>query len=119
MEIKRGDIFWVALDYDSPVGSEQKGWRPVLIVQNDIGNKISPTVIIATITTTQPRRDYPFLFQVGPKESGLKETSFIQLNQIRTISKGRLEEKVGHLAERLMLLVDEALKISLGLRKIQ
>jgi mRNA interferase MazF len=111
-EIRRGDIWWV--DFDPVRGSEHGGTRPALVLQNDIGNRISPVTIVAAITT-QFRRPYPFHVAVTPDESGLDEPSLILLNQLRTVDKARLLRRVGHLSPQRMLDVERAIKHSLGM----
>ena len=113
MNIKRGDIFYADL---SPVkGSEQGGIRPVLIIQNNIGNKFSPTVIAAAITSKKSKAFIPTHIEVEAKENGLLKNSVILLEQIRTLDKKRLKEKMGKLDYKEMNKVDEALSISFGL----
>jgi len=114
--IKRGDIFYA--DLSPVVGSEQGGVRPVLIVQNDTGNKYSPTVIAAAITSQINKAKLPTHIEISAKEYGLPKDSVILLEQIRTIDKKRLREKIGHLDEDLMVKVNEALGISFGLTEI-
>jgi len=111
--IKRGDIFYA--DLSPVIGSEQGGIRPVLIVQNDIGNKYSPTVIAAAITSQINKAKLPTHIEISAQEYGLLKDSVILLEQIRTIDKKRLREKIGHLDEELMTKVNEALGISFGL----
>lgn len=111
--IKRGDVFLVQLD--PVIGSEQSGRRPVVVVQNDIGNLHSPTVIVAPITTKRFSEKYPTNVYITTKESGLRHDSTVLLNQIKTIDKERLEKKLAHLPSEIMKKVDEAIKISLGL----
>ena len=119
MTIKRGDIFYA--DLSPVVGSEQGGLRPVLIVQNDIGNRYSPTVIAAAITSKLGKNKLPTHIDVLRSETqdgdvlGLAKDSVILLEQIRTLDKRRLKEKMGHLDERLMRRVDDAITISFGL----
>ena len=113
MTVKRGDIFYA--DLSPVVGSEQGGIRPVLIIQNDIGNKYSPTVIIAAITSQINKAKLPTHIEISGEDYGLSKDSCILLEQIRTIDKRRLKEKTGHITDSLSLLVDEALKISLNL----
>lgn len=113
MIIKRGDIFYA--DLSPVVGSEQGGVRPVLIVQNDIGNKYSPTVIAAAITSQINKAKLPTHIEISAQEYGLAKDSVILLEQIRTIDKKRLREKIGHLDDELMEKVNEALSISFGL----
>jgi len=111
--IRRGDIFYA--DLSPVVGSEQGGIRPVLIVQNDIGNKYSPTVIAAAITSQINKAKLPTHIEISASEYGLAKDSVILLEQIRTIDKKRLREKIGHLDDELMEKVNEALSISFGL----
>jgi mRNA interferase MazF len=111
--IKRGDIFYA--DLSPVVGSEQGGIRPVLIVQNDIGNKYSPTVIAAAITSQINKAKLPTHIEINALEYGLMKDSVILLEQIRTIDKQRLREKIGHLDAATMAKVNEALGVSFGL----
>lgn len=111
--IKRGDIFYG--DLSPVIGSEQGGIRPVLIVQNDIGNKYSPTVIVAAITSQINKAKLPTHVELNAEEYGITKDSVILLEQIRTIDKKRLKERVGHLSDDMMKKVDEALQISFGL----
>lgn len=113
MVIKRGDIFYA--DLSPVVGSEQGGVRPVLIVQNDVGNKYSPTVIAAAITSQINKAKLPTHIEIGAQDYGLLKDSVILLEQIRTIDKKRLREKVGRLDEDLMEKVNDALGVSFGL----
>lgn len=113
MVIKRGDIFYA--DLSPVVGSEQGGVRPVLIVQNDVGNKYSPTVIAAAITSQINKAKLPTHIEIGALEYGLQKDSVILLEQIRTIDKKRLREKIGRLDDELMEKVNEALTVSFGL----
>lgn len=113
MNIKRGDVYFADL---SPVrGSEQGGQRPVLIVQNNIGNKYSPTVIIAAITAKIAKAKLPTHVEVEASKVGLIKDSVILLEQVRTIDKIRLIQKLGQLEDDVMLEVNRALAISLGL----
>lgn len=105
-------------DLSPVVGSEQGGVRPVLIVQNDIGNKYSPTVIAAAITSQINKAKLPTHIEISAKEYGLQKDSVILLEQIRTIDKKRLREKIGHLDEELMEKVNDAIGISFGLGDI-
>jgi mRNA interferase MazF len=116
VNIKRGDIFYA--DLSPVIGSEQGGVRPVLIVQNDIGNKYSPTVIAAAITSQINKAKLPTHIELNALEYGLPKDSVILLEQIRTIDKKRLKEKTGHLDEESMKNIDEALSISFGLTEI-
>jgi mRNA interferase MazF len=111
--IKRGDIIYA--DLSPVVGSEQGGIRPVLVIQNDIGNKYSPTTIVAAITSQINKAKLPTHVEIKAEEYGITKDSVILLEQIRTIDKKRLKEKVGHLSEDLMKKVDEGLQISFGL----
>ena len=111
MKVKRGDIFYA--DLSPVVGSEQGGVRPVLVVQNDIGNKYSPTIIIAAITSQMNKVKLPTHVEVSA-EFGLPKNSVVLLEQIRTIDKKRLREKVGFTDEFFMKKVDEALLKSVG-----
>ena len=113
MNIKRGDIYYA--DLCPVVGSEQGGIRPVLIVQNDIGNKFSPTVIAAAITSRQSKANLPTHIQLCADQSGLMKDSVVLLEQIRTIDKRRLKEKMGTLEDSSMNEVDKAISISFGL----
>ena len=113
MTIKRGDIFYA--DLSPVVGSEQGGVRPVLIVQNDVGNRYSPTVIAAAITSQHDKTDLPTHIKVNAVSSGLAKDSIILLEQVRTIDKRRLKEKMGTLDTRSMGEVDMALSVSFGL----
>lgn len=113
MTCKRGDIYLV--DWSPGRGSEQTGIRPALIIQNDLGNKFSPTVIVATIST-KSKKAYPFHVIVNAEESGLPEDSLVKLEQIMTIDKGRLIKKVGSLADKKMEEVEVAIHRSLGLK---
>ncbi|AOY74836.1 type II toxin-antitoxin system PemK/MazF family toxin [Clostridium formicaceticum] len=113
MVVKRGDIYYA--DLSPVIGSEQGGTRPVLVVQNDIGNRYSPTVIIAAITSQINKAKLPTHVEIAASEYGLTKDSVILLEQIRTIDKRRLEEKIGHLDDEMMIKVSEALLISLGL----
>ncbi|ADG04992.1 type II toxin-antitoxin system PemK/MazF family toxin [Kyrpidia spormannii] len=113
MNIKRGDIFFANL---SPVvGSEQGGFRPVLVIQNDIGNRFSPTVIVAAITAQIQKAKLPTHVEIDAKTYGLDRDSVILLEQIRTIDKQRLTDKITHLDDEMMSKVNESLMISLGL----
>ena len=113
MLVKRGDIYYA--DLSPVIGSEQGGVRPVLIIQNDIGNKYSPTVIIAAITSQINKGKLPTHVDIEAAEYGIPKDSVILLEQIRTIDKKRLEEKIGHLHDDMMEKVNVALSISLGI----
>ena len=111
--VKRGDIFYA--DLSPVVGSEQGGMRPVLIVQNDTGNKHSPTVIAAAITSQVGKARLPTHIELSGQSCGLSRDSVILLEQIRTIDKRRLREHMGHLDENQMSMVDDAIAVSFGL----
>ena len=113
MTVKRGDIFYA--DLSPVVGSEQGGLRPVLIVQNDVGNRHSPTVIAAAITSKLSKSRLPTHIDVYGADVGLHRDSVVLLEQIRTIDKKRLKEKMGHLDDGHMRAVDEAITVSFGL----
>lgn len=113
MIVKRGDVFYA--DLSPVVGSEQGGVRPVLVIQNDIGNRFSPTVIIAAITAQIQKAKLPTHVEIEAKTHGMERDSVILLEQIRTIDKQRLTDKITHLEEETMRKVDEALQISVGL----
>ena len=112
--VKRGDIFYA--DLSPVVGSEQGGTRPVLIVQNDTGNRHSPTVIAAAITSQTGKARLPTHIRISGPEAGLTKDSVILLEQIRTIDKKRLREHMGSLNESQMNQVDAAIAVSFGLR---
>ena len=113
MIVKRGDIYYA--DLSPVVGSEQGGIRPVLVRQNDIGNKYSPTVIAAAITSQINKAKMPTHIELAAKDYGLNKDSVILLEQIRTIDKRRLREKIGRIDDGLMASVNNALSISFGL----
>ena len=114
--VKRGDIFYA--DLSPVVGSEQGGIRPVLVVQNDIGNKFSPTIIIAAITSLINKAKLPTHLAISANDFGLAKDSVILLEQVRTIDKKRLREKIGKLDDELMDSVNEALVISFGIAEL-
>ena len=114
--VKRGDIYYA--DLSPVIGSEQGGIRPVLIVQNDVGNKYSPTVIAAAITSQINKAKMPTHIELPASEYGLYKDSVVLLEQIRTIDKKRLREKVAHLDKGLMDDVDSALAVSFGIENI-
>ncbi len=113
MLIKRGDLFWVNLD--PARGSEQAGRRPVLVIQNDIGNEAAPTTIVAPLTTKSFSKEYPTNVHLPKGTGGLKSNSAVLLSQIRTLDKTRLERKIGRLSDTHLAKVEQAIKISLGL----
>ncbi len=113
MNIKRGEIYYA--DLSPVVGSEQGGVRPVLIVQNDVGNRYSPTVIAAAITSQQEKSNLPTHIKLRADGCGLSKDSIVLLEQVRTIDKKRLKEKMGTLDTGHMDMVDKALSVSFGL----
>ena len=113
MDVKRGDIYYA--DLSPVVGSEQGGMRPVLIVQNDTGNRHSPTVIAAAITSQTGEARLPTHISLSGQSVGLNRDSVILLEQIRTLDKSRLRERMGRLDESTMNAVDNALAVSFGL----
>lgn len=115
LAIKRGDVFFA--DLSPVVGSEQGGTRPVLVIQNDIGNRFSPTVIIAAITAQIQKAKLPTHVEIDAERYHFERDSVILLEQVRTIDKSRLTDKITQLDEFLMEQVDEALEISFGLIK--
>jgi mRNA interferase MazF len=125
MGVRRGEIYWVAF---SPVkGSEQDGLRPALVIQNDVGNRYSPTTIVAAITRTLPEQPYPFVVVISPEESGLPHASAVNCAQLATVqqagpdsrlrpARGETEVRpIGRLGENAMAQVDAALRYSLAL----
>ncbi|MCI9087772.1 MAG: type II toxin-antitoxin system PemK/MazF family toxin [Clostridia bacterium] len=116
MIVKRGDMFYA--DLSPVVGSEQGGVRPVLIIQNDVGNKHSPTVIAAAITSQTGKTKLPTHIEIEPEQSGLKAESVVLTEQIRTIDKSRLKEKIGHIDdEKIINRINNALGVSFGLEE--
>ena len=114
MVVKRGDMFYA--DLSPVVGSEQGGIRPVLIIQNDLGNKYSPTVIAAAITSQTNKTKLPTHIELGENTSGLKSNSVVLAEQIRTIDKSRLKEKIGHINDtQIINQLNNALGVSFGL----
>ncbi len=113
MEVVRGDIFYA--DLSPVVGSEQGGVRPVLVVQNDIGNKYSPTVIIAAITSQLSKAKLPTHIELNKDKYNLAKDSVVLLEQLRTLDKRRLKEKITQIDENTMKRVDIAIMISLGI----
>ena len=113
MTIKRGDIYYA--DLSPVVGSEQGGVRPVLIVQNDVGNRYSPTVIAAAITSQKEKSKLPTHIEINSQVCGLSRDSVVLLEQIRTLDKKRLKEKMGRLDDGSMGQINQALSISFGL----
>ena len=114
MIVKRGDMFYA--DLSPVIGSEQGGIRPVVIIQNDMGNMHSPTVIAAAITSQVGKNKLPTHIEIGPHNSNLKSESLVLTEQIRTIDKSRLKEKIGHIDdEMVMQKINSALGVSFGL----
>lgn len=113
MNVRRGDIYYA--DLSPVVGSEQGGIRPVLIVQNDVGNRFSPTVIAAAITSQRAKANLPTHIMLDAQTTGLSRDSIVLLEQIRTIDKHRLKERMGRLDNQSMSQVDQALSVSFGL----
>ncbi|MBI2912765.1 MAG: type II toxin-antitoxin system PemK/MazF family toxin [Chloroflexi bacterium] len=113
--IRRGDIWW--LDWSPGRGSEQMGTRPALVIQNDVGNQFAPTTIVAAVTTSRPRRDYPFTVSISASESGLPQESYVNFSQLLTIDKSRLLRRAGRLQPNKMRQVDAAISVSLGLER--
>ena len=113
MSVKRGDIYYA--DLSPVVGSEQGGMRPVLIIQNDVGNRYSPTVIAAAITSRMGKTRLPTHIDIYADKAGLAKDSVVLLEQIRTLDKRRLKEKMGHLDDKMMNEVNSAIAVSFGL----
>ncbi|SEL12516.1 mRNA interferase MazF [Carnobacterium iners] len=113
--VRRGEIYYA--DLSPVVGSEQGGMRPVLIIQNNVGNHYSPTVIVAAITAKIQKAKMPTHVEISAEEFGLEKDSVVLLEQIRTIDKQRLKEKVTQLNQEIMEKINEALEISVGLYK--
>ena len=113
MSVRRGDIYYA--DLSPVVGSEQGGLRPVLIIQNDVGNKYSPTVIAAAITSRMGKTKLPTHIDIYADKAGLAKDSVILLEQVRTLDKRRLKEKMGHLDDNMMSEVNNAIAVSFGL----
>lgn len=113
MECYRGELYLA--DLDPVIGSEQGARRPVVIIQNDIGNRFSPTTIVAAITSRVGDKVYPTEVKIKKGTGGLKKESLVLLNQIKTIDKRRLESRLGSLEPEIMHEIDKAIKISLGL----
>ena len=111
--IRRGDIYYA--DLRPVVGSEQGGVRPVLVIQNDMGNRHSPTIICAAITSKMNKAKLPTHVEICARDYGILKDSVILLEQIRTIDKSRLRERVSHLSDEIMSKIDWAILVSLGL----
>jgi len=115
LNVKRGEIYYA--DLSPVVGSEQGGVRPVLIVQNDVGNRYSPTVIAAAITSQKDKSKLPTHIEIESAGCGLSKDSIVLLEQIRTIDKKRLKERMGMLDNNSMYRIDNALSVSFGLNQ--
>ena len=114
MVVRRGDMFYA--DLSPVVGSEQGGVRPVLIIQNDMGNKHSPTVIAAAITSQTGKSKLPTHIEIGSQNIGLETDSIVLAEQIRTIDKSRLKEKIGHIDDQeIIAKINNALGVSFGI----
>jgi len=113
MSVKRGDIYYA--DLSPVVGSEQGGLRPVLIIQNDVGNRHSPTVIAAAITSKMGKSRLPTHIDIYAERAGLQKDSVVLLEQVRTLDKQRLKEKMGHLDDGMMSEINNAIAVSFGL----
>lgn len=114
--MKKGDLFFA--DLSPVVGSEQGGVRPVLVVQNDVGNKYSPTIIVAAVTSQTGKAKLPTHVQLQATQGGLSKDSVVLLEQLRTIDKQRLKEKIGALSENQLPDVEKALSVSLGIANL-
>ena len=113
MSIKKGDLYFA--DHSPVTGSEQGGVRPVLVVQNDVGNKYSPTIIVAAITSKKNKADLPTHVAIDADGNGLSKNSIILMEQLRTIDKRRLKERIGTIDKTRLPEVNEALSVSLGI----
>lgn len=116
MIVKKGDLFFA--DLSPVVGSEQGGVRPVLVVQNDVGNKYSPTIIVAAVTSQTGKAKLPTHVQLEASQGGLSKNSVVLLEQLRTIDKQRLKERIGSLNEKQIPDVEKALSVSLGIANL-
>lgn len=114
--VKKGDLFFA--DLSPVVGSEQGGIRPVLVVQNDVGNKYSPTIIVAAVTSQTGKAKLPTHVQLSATQGGLSKDSVVLLEQLRTIDKQRLKERIGALNENQIPDVEKALSVSLGIANL-
>lgn len=110
--VKRGDVYYA--DLDPVIGSEQNGHRPIIVIQNDMGNLYSPTTIAAMVTSSQKKK-LPTHVHVIDKGSGLSDDSIVMLEQIRTIDKQRLGSMIGHVSDETMELIEDAALCSLGI----
>ena len=117
MMVKKGDLYFA--DLSPVVGSEQGGIRPVLVVQNDIGNRYSPTIIVAAVTSQKNKAQLPTHVEIEAADNGLSRNSVVLLEQLRTIDKSRLKERIGTLDQEVMPDVNEALSVSLGINAFE
>ena len=117
MMIKKGDLYFA--DLSPVVGSEQGGIRPVLVVQNDVGNKYSPTIIVAAVTSQMNKAKLPTHVEIDAANNGLSKNSVVLMDQLRTIDKRRLKERIGTLDSELIPDVNHALGVSLGITEIR
>jgi mRNA interferase MazF len=113
-ECRKGDVYWV--DWEPARGVEQRGRRPALIVQNDVGNRSAPSTVIAAISSAPIKKAYPFVVCLPLGEANLSKESFVNCAQLLTIDQGRLLQKLGRLSPQLILEVDKALAYQLGLK---
>ena len=115
MELKRGDV--VRVDFDPVIGRELAKSRPAVIIQNDIGNEVAPTVIVAAVTSHSPKKaTFPFCVAIPAGVAGLDKPSLVTCAHIRTVDKSRIKKCLGHLPDKIMPSLDRALKVSLALR---
>lgn len=117
MIVKKGDLYFA--DLSPVIGSEQGGVRPVLVVQNNVGNKYSPTIIVAAVTSQKNKAQLPTHVSIDAAGNGLSKNSVVLLEQLRTIDKSRLRERIGTLNQELMPDVNEALGVSLGINAFE
>ena len=117
MIVKKGDLYFA--DLGPVIGSEQGGVRPVLVVQNNVGNKYSPTIIVAAVTSQKHKAQLPTHVSIDAAGNGLSKNSVVLLEQLRTIDKSRLRERIGTLNQELMPDVNEALGVSLGINAFE
>ncbi len=117
MIVKKGDLYFA--DLSPVIGSEQGGVRPVLVVQNNVGNKYSPTIIVAAVTSRKNKAQLPTHVSIDAAGNGLSKNSVVLLEQLRTIDKSRLRERIGTLNQELMPDVNEALGVSLGINAFE
>lgn len=111
--VKKGDLYFA--DLSPVIGSEQGGVRPVLVVQNNVGNKYSPTIIVAAVTSQKNKANLPTHVEIAADGNGLSKNSVVLLEQLRTIDKKRLKERIGTINQERLPDVDEALGVSLGI----